>query len=55
MIPAAQPSPRAAAVPRAMAVGLRRYRSHAAHRGFVDGQLAEASNLFWMCAGKMSA
>jgi hypothetical protein len=39
----------------AMAVGLRRHRSHAAHRGFVERQLAEARNLFWMCAGKMSA
>jgi len=38
-----------------MAVGPRRYRSRAAHRCFVDGQSAEAPNLFWMCAGKMSA
>ncbi len=38
-----------------MAVGPRRYRSHAAHRGLVEGQSAEAPNLFWMCAGKMSA
>jgi len=50
-ISAAQPSPRAGAV-RARWLLACAAPSHAAHRGFVDGQLAEAPNLFWMCTGR---
>ena len=54
-IPAAHPPRTRGSRACVMAVDLRRYRSYAAHRGFVGGQLAEAPNLFWLCAGKMSA